>query len=448
MFNWLRSWLLPTEAGSPVPTDSFPPNSSTDTQQIQNTADSWAVLRGLFEDLGLTPAGANVTEHTAMRIAAVYACVRLIAGAIAGLPIHVYERDSEGNKKRADHPYEALVNTSPVSGFTASSFWEMIVTQMLLRADAPAYIIRNAAGQATGLLPLKRSQVVIKRITGGDPRWPIRLVYYVTTPDGTFGADQADMLHFPCFGFNGVHSMSVIEWGARNGIGIAIRGDEFAGTYFKNGASPQFAFKTEKKMSKELRESLIEAYLEKYSGMGVNGLPLVLTEGMSVQELSISAKDAQIIETRQWQVNDIARAFGVPPHMIGETSKQTSWGAGIEEMSIGFVTYTLKPHLQRIVQELNAKLFRRGAYFFEHSVTGLLRGDHAARSDFYAKALGGTQNPAWMTPNEVRKLENLPPIEGGDTLNGPNEASSNGDTTQQPSIPQPGNHQPSPPIRR
>lgn len=386
---------------------------------VENSADSWEVLRGIFDDLPRA-AGAIVNERTAMRVSAVYACVRLIAGAIAGLPVHIYERKGE-ERERVEHDYWWLLNEQPVPAYSAPAFWEWITGQMLLRGDGLAYLIRNRAGIVSGIIPLKRSQVIIERTRAEDPRVPHRLVYLVQTDHGEFGADQDDMLHFPGLGFDGCKSMSVIEWGARQGTGIAIAADEFAGTFYERGATPQHAILAKGRFQESQQQALREAWIAKYSGKGPNGIPLILTEGLDIKELTMTAKDAQLLESRQWQVIDIARAFGVPPFMIGETTKSTSWGSGIEHMGIGFVQYTLGPHLKRFRAELNRKLFRTARFFAEFNTAGLLVGDHTARANYFKSALGGTQNPAWMTPNEVRKVENLPRHPDGDRLSVPKE---------------------------
>jgi len=392
---------------------------------VRNDADSWNILRGIFESAPKV-AGANVDHKTAMRVSAVYACVRLISGAVAGLPLHFYRRTSDGNRERVEHPYASLLNRQPVPGFPASAMWEFTVAQMLLRGDGPAYLERdNRSGIIRSIIPLKRDQVVIKKEHDGNPRHAHRLRYYISTPDGAFGAQQEDVLHFPGFGFDGLHGMSVIEWGGRTSTGIAIGADRYAGKYFENGGAPQFALKAKGRMTEEQQEALRGAWIAKYSGTGPNSIPLILTEGLEMDQLTMTAKDAQLLESRQWQAIDIARAFGVPPYMIGETSGSTSWGSGIEQQGIGFVVFTLAPHLRRIENELNNKLFPGDeTMFVEFNTSALMQGDHAARADYYQKALGGTQNPAWMVPNEVRKLENLPPIDGGDTL--ANGGSSNG----------------------
>ncbi|HDS1582225.1 TPA: phage portal protein, partial [Stenotrophomonas maltophilia] len=238
----------------------------------------------------------------------------------------------------------------------------------------------------------------------------------------------------PGFGFNGVHGMSVIQWGARNGIGIAIQGDEHAGKFFSEGGKPEVAIRTPNKMTTAQQDDFRDAWVKKYGGVqGNRRIPLVLTEGLEVHELTMSAVDQQLLESRQWQVIDVARAFGVPPHMIGETSKATSWGTGIESMGIGFVKYTLGPHLKRIKDELNRKLFRTPRFFVEHNVDMFMAGDSKTQAEYFSKALGGPGAKGWMVVNEVRRLKNLPPIEGGDELYQPKDpappAKPDGDDT-------------------
>lgn len=295
---------------------------------------------------------------------------------------------------------------------------------MLLRGDALVYIVRESPGSPNikALLPFRREQTIIMRQPPTDPKIPPRLTYFFTTPEGSFGAEQEDVLHFPGFEFNGINSLSVIQWGARNGIGIAMRADEFAGKFFSQGAQPQTAVTSPKQMTPEQQARFKQAWSDKYQGQGPNGIPLILTEGLDIKQLSMTMVDAQLMETRKWQVTDIARAFGVPPHMIGETTNATSFGTGIEQMGQGFVDYTLGPHLERIEDELNRKLYPRNPYYIEFNADGLKRADATGRANYYKAALGGTQNPAWMTPNEIRSLENLPPAENGDQLAAPNPA--------------------------
>lgn len=370
-----------------------------------------------------TSAGAVVTPGSAMRVTAVYACVRLIAGALASLPLPVYQRTEDG-RERAEHPYWWLLNEQPTPRFSAATFWEFVTASVLLRGDGLAYIVRDRNGVAQQFIPIHRDRVQIVAVRD-------RLAYRIYDEDsngkvGFFNADQDDMLHFPGCGFDGVSSMSVVTYAARQAVGIAIKGDELAGSMFASGAHIQYAVKAPGTMTAEQQNRFREAWVAKYgNGQGVSKTPLILTEGLDVKELSMTAEDAQLLESRRFQVIDIARAFGVPPFMVGETEKSTSWGTGIEQMGIGFVTYTLQPHLTRFEQELNRKLWpARAKYFVEFNVDGLMRGDSKAQAEYFGKALGGPGVQGWMTVNEVRRLQNLPPISGGDELFRPESGAS------------------------
>lgn len=368
----------------------------------------------MFEIFGdpVTSAGAVVNECTAMRVSAVYACVSLIAGAIAQLPLPIYERDGE-SRERIDHDLWWLLNEQFNSVWSAAAGWEYIVANMLLRGDGIAYIMRNRAGKPIGILPFHRDAVRIEKVLASSPREPHRLRYNFQTDAGFFGAEQEDVLHFPGFGFNGVHSMSVIQWGARNSIGIAIQGDAHAGKFFSEGGKPEVAITTPKQMGPSQQSDFVDAWVRKYGGVSANRrIPLILTEGLDVKELTMTAVDQQLLESRQWEVIDIARAFGAPPHMIGETTKASSFGTGIESMGIGFARFTLAAHLNRIKDELNRKFFLTSRYFTEHNTDKLMEGDSKAQAEFFAKALGGPGTQGWMAVDEVRKVKNLKPLGG------------------------------------
>jgi HK97 family phage portal protein len=366
-----------------------------------------------------TWSGAVVNERTAMRTSAVYASVRLIAGALAGVPKSIYERVENGPARKVKHDYWWLLNERPCASFSAATFWEFVATQFLLREDAICYLVRNRAGVVTAIIPWPRSRVEIQRVLPKDPRDQAYNRYFFQADSGYFGADEDDVLHFPGFGFDGRTGMSVIQWGARNGIGIALRSDEFAGKFFSQGAQPQFALKATGKMTPTQQDELRAAWIAKYSGNGPNGIPLVLTEGVDVKELTMSAVDAQLLESRQWNVVDIARAFGLPPFMIGEMGKATY--NNTENLGADVVKYALGPHFRRVEQEINIKMYRSPRYFMKCNVDGLMRGDLKGRSEYYKAALGGTQSPAWMTSNEVRELEELPPRPDGNELAKPKD---------------------------
>lgn len=395
---------------------------------IKNTADSTVIKFGDAEAFDLfgalpTDSGAVVNAKTAMRISAVYACVSLIAGALAMMSYPVYRRTEKG-KERATHAYQALLNEQACPEFTSASMWEFVVTQMLLRGDALCYLHR-VGPEVRSVIPIPRGHWVVDRDDAPQPGMPGRLKYAINFEEGYRGVQQEDVLHFPGFGFDGLEGMSVIQWGARAASGIAIQGDRWAGKFFGRGAQPAHAVRAPGQMTTEQQDEFRQAWEKAYGGKGPTGRPLILTEGLDIEELSMSAKDAQMLEARQWQVVDIARAFRVPPHLVGETTPATSWGSGIQQMSVGFSIYTLGPHVNRIKQELNRKLFSGTDYFIEPDQRVLMRGDDKARAEYYKTALGGTQQPGWMEPNEVREKENLPPHEDGGGLSKP-------DPTQEP----------------
>ena len=348
-------------------------------------------------------AGQVVTKETAMRVAAVYACVRLIAGSIASLPLPVYERTPAGRKRIEDHQMYWLLNEQPTPRFTAATLWEFVTKSVLLRGDGFVLIRRDRAGRVVELVPFDPDNVIVERKEN-------RLAYYVQEGDKRTGYDQDDILHFPGFGFNGIRSMSVIQWAAKQSIGIAMAAEEHSARFFSNGMSPSYAIKAPGKMTEVNIERLRQQVAEKAGGTANAHKPLVLTEGLDISNVAMSAVDGQLMESRKFQVIDIARAFGVPPFMIGEAEKTSSWGTGIEQMTLGYVKFTLSPYLTRWEQELNRKIFRTAKNFVSFDLSGLLRGDDKARADYLRQAIGGSQGPGWMTPDEVRHEEFLLPM--------------------------------------
>jgi HK97 family phage portal protein len=380
--------------------------ASQPAEPVRNEATSWAPFDGYYS---VPASGYAVTDDSAMRVAAAYACARLIAGAIASLPLPVYRRTDIG-RKRAEHPLYWLLNERPEPRFSAAVMWEFVLQSLMFRGDGLVEILRPSSRSSgvVGFRPHPPAKVRIE--VAGD-----ELLYIVTEDGRARAVNAADMLHIPGFGFNGRRGLSVIRHAAEQAIGNALAMDEYSGRFFANGANPSIVLKHAGKMPPEQVEDLRTKWSSLYAGAANSGRPMILTGGLDFQQVSISAEDAQLLDARKFQVTDIARAFGVPPFMIGDTEKTSSWGSGIEHMSIGFVTYTLQPYLTKIEQELNAKLFPRlDRYFVEFNVEGLLRGDSKSRAEFYQAALGGSAGPGWMTRNEVRRLENLPPKDGGD----------------------------------
>ena len=370
------------------------------TVTVHPQSEGWEILGNM--------GGSNASQ--AMRVAAVYACVRLLAGGLSMLPIYQYRITDKGRKRVYGSDLERLLNLEPAPMYSAAAHWEGVMADILLRGDAFTYINRTRTGKVLELVPLDWGSVSIRR---DYSVWPNRLKYYICDGMRTWGCDSDDMLHFPGFGFDGERSMSVLAYAACNAVKNASAMDKFAGSFFERGANPSIVLTTEKAMSEDLIEKTRQEFVKRYSGVeNMNAHPLVLTEGLKAEKLTISAADAQLIEARQFQVVDIARAFGVPPHMIGETSASTSWGSGIESMNRAFVTFSLNPHLKRIEQELNRKLIGKNQ-FFEVDREALMVGDSKAQSDYMKAMLGGPgSGPGIMTVNEVRRMKNLPPING------------------------------------
>ncbi|MBB5322328.1 phage portal protein [Marinobacter oulmenensis] len=390
-------------------------NTRRDLANVRNETQSWGSGYEALQDLfaaHANVAGVHVDDNTAMRVSAVYACVRVIAGAIGSLPFQVY-RSTENHRERFNqHPLYRVIHTEPNPQLSAVVFWETVVMHILLAGNHFSLIARNRGGQPLGLTPLKPSRVEVDERGG-------RLIYFVYFDDGNWAAfDQDDILHVPGVGWDGRRGLSVIRSVGQNSIGTALAADEYSGKFFANDSTPRgyIRFPDGKKLTDDQAQVIRDYWFEKHQGISNKHLPAFIPDGGEFKEIEMSAEDSQLIETRKFQVKDIARIFGVPPHMIGDTEASSSWGTGIEQQSIGFVQYTLKPHLTRIEQEVNRKLFRSDEYFAEFNVSGLMRGDIKGRNEAYKIALGGNQQVGYMTVNEVRALENLPPIDGGDEL--------------------------------
>jgi len=351
-----------------------------------------------------TSSGVNVTRDTSMRNSSVYACVSLLSGAIASLPLGFFERDGN-NRSKADHEYWWLFNEMACEGWTAASAWEYLISSKMFYGDGFAQLLRPSVRSA--------------RVIGWKPLHPLtvdpfraddRLYYRVNPTDGSpaYTLDSADMIHLTSLGFDGLRSPSPITYAAREAIGAAIAAQEFSGRFFTGGANYDYALKTTNRLSdgqlKDLKLSLLAR-----AHNGGRG-PLILSGGLEPAQLSVNSKDAEILATRLFTVEEICSTLGVPPFMIGRTEKTTSFGSGVEQMSIGFVRYTLQRHLTPLAQELNAKLWPvRQRYFVEHITAALERGDLKSRYEAYRIALGRAGEMPWTDADEIRRLENMGP---------------------------------------
>ena len=361
-------------------------------------------LTAMIGASAVSSSGASVTADTAMKVSAVYGCVSLIAGAISTLPLGVFQRTAEGRDK-AEHPYWWLFNEQASEQWTSSAAIEYLISSKLFYGDGFGRLIRgNRSNQVVGWEPLHPLSVQPFKHEG-------RVLYRVTkSGDAPYTLDSADMIHLPSLGFDGLTSPSPITYAAREAIGTAISAQQFSGQFFAGGANFDYALKTTSKLSAEQLAQLKASLLGRAQNGGRG--PLILSGGLEPAQLSVNSKDAEILATRLFTVEEICRVFGVPPHMVGHTDKTTSWGSGIESQGIGFVRYTLQRHLTPMQQELNRKLWPvRERFFVEHITAALERGDLKGRYEAYRIALGRAGEMPFMEPDEVRRLENMPPNE-------------------------------------
>lgn len=356
---------------------------------------------------GQTTAGKVVTEQSSMQMTAVYSCVRILAEAVAGLPLHFYKyRDDGGKEKAIDHPLYNLLHDEPNSEMTSFVFRETLMTHLLLWGNAYVQIIRNGKGEVIALYPLMPDRMTVNRDDNKE-------IYYLYQLDSGIQVrlSKSDVLHIPGLGFDGLVGYSPIAM-AKNAIGLAIATEEFGSKFFANGANPGGVLEhpgTLKDPGK-LRES----WNAKFGGSSNAAKVAVLEEGMKYTPISISPEQAQFLETRKFQINEIARIFRVPPHMVGDLEKSSF--SNIEQQSLEFVKYTLDPWVMRWEQAMTKALLsldEKKQYFIKFNVDGLLRGDYQSRMNGYAM---GRQN-GWMSANDIRELENLdriPESDGGD----------------------------------
>lgn len=361
---------------------------------------------------GRSISGKAVNEHTAMQNSAVYACVRILAESIASLPLHVYQYKNGGRERVPNHPLYFLLHDAPNSEMTSFVFRETLMTHLLLWGNAYAQIIRDGAGRVMSLYPLLPNRMSVERDDTGA------LIYTYTPVNDANpnikGTDQIkfrreNILHVVGLGFDGMIGYSPIAM-AKNAIGLSMACEDFGNNFFANGARPSGILKTSTLIKDP--EKLRESWQSMYGGENA-GKVAILEEGMSYESISVPPEDAQFLETRKFQIAEIARIFRVPPHLIGDLERATF--SNIENQSLEFVKYTLDPWVVRWEQALCKALLlpsEKSRYFVKFNVDGLMRGDYASRMQGYATA---RQN-GWLSANDIREMENMNPLndeEGG-----------------------------------
>lgn len=355
---------------------------------------------------GSTSSGKTVNERTAMQTTAVYACVRILAETIASLPLHTYMNTESGKEKARDHPIYHLLSDSPNPEMTSFVFRETLMGHLLLWGNSYSQIIRNGHGKVVALYPLLPDKMKVERSENGE-------IYYLYTREGKeYLLRNTEVLHIPGLGFDGLIGYSPIAM-AKNAIGMALATEEYGAKFFSNGANPGGVLEHPGVVKDPHR--IRDSWNQVYQGTSNAHRVAVLEEGMKFSPIGIPPEQAQFLETRKYQTEEICRIFRVPPHLVGDLERATF--SNIEHQSISFVVHTIRPWLVRIEQSINKALFtekEKEKYFVSFLVEGLLRGDYESRMRGYSI---GIQN-GFMSPNDVRSLENMnpiPPEEGGNT---------------------------------
>lgn len=355
------------------------------------------------EWMGMSSSGKVVSADKAIHLSAVWACVRLLSESVSTLPLKIYERQPDGSRKPAtNHPAYQVLCRRPNLEMTPSRFMLMLVASICLRGNA--FVEKKMIGnRLVSLVPLLPQNMVVKRLDNGS-------LEYTYTESATSRVIPAkNIMHIRGFGLDGVCGMMPMMAG-RDVIGSAMAVEESAAKIFENGLQCSGFLSADGALNEEQRERL-RGYMAKFIGSRNAGKIMVVEGGLKYQSVTMNPEAAQMLESRAFSIEEICRWFRVPPFMVGHADKQSSWASSVEGMNLQFLTNTLRPLLVNIEQEISRCLLDGDEDLFaEFSVEGLLRADSAGRAAYYTTAL---QN-GWMSRNDVRRLENMPPIEGGD----------------------------------
>ena len=354
---------------------------------------------------GSTTSGKLVNEQTAMQTTAVYACVRILSEAVAGLPLHIYRYRADGGKERIpQHPLYSLLHDEPNSEMTSFVFRETLMSHLLLWGNAYAQVVRNGRGQVIALYPLLPNKMDVSRAANGE----LLYTYYRDfdesgiKPEGGYVTLRKDeVLHIPGLGFDGLIGYSPIAM-SKNAIGMSLATEEYGASFFANGANPGGVLE-HPGVIKDIQR-VKDSWNTAYQGSGNAHKIAVLEEGMKFQAIGIPPEEAQFLETRKFQIDEIARIFRVPPHMVGDLEKSSF--SNIEQQSLEFVKYTLDPWVVRWEQSLQQSLIlpsEKASLMIRFNLDGLLRGDYQSRMQGYSV---GIQN-GFYSVNDVRQLEDL-----------------------------------------
>lgn len=412
MASWTDTVLARTPGLAPLRDVSASASYST----ISTPEELAQALRGGSE----TAAGASVTADTAICVAAVYRCVDLRASALACLPVQVISEGPSGavGVKVPNHPLAKLLGSRPNRRHTSYEFRRLLGAHVLLWGNGYALKVRSGR-RLLELLPMHPARVLVEEMAD------LSLRYHYTRPDGAkVVLGQEDVMHLRDLSTDGVVGRSKITL-QREAVGVALQAERFGARLFKNGLGVGGALKHPSKLSDAAHARLKANMESRYAGADNAHKWMVLEEGMSVEKLGMTSEDMQFLESRKFQRGEIAMFYGVPPHLLGDVEKTTSWGTGIEQQNLGFLQYTLGGDVQMWEQAIERDLLTETEaprVYVKLNVAGFLRAASKDRAEYYSRALGSGGAPAWMTQNEVRALDDLPPVPGGDKLPQPSNA--------------------------
>lgn len=357
-----------------------------------------------------TTAGVSITPENTLQFGAVYSCVRLMSEAGSGLPISMFERQDQARVTVHDHPLIHLVRDEPNPNMDGAELWRLVIGWMMLRGNGYVYVQRGGGGQPQGLWPIKPTSVEPMRLPSGE------LVYKVTLDTDEWApireagglVRRENMLHYRAFGLDDIEGLSPIGL-IRQSLGIGWAAQQYMGGFYARDASPGGSIVVPGELTDGQFERLSEQWRDMHEGYANSHRLAVLEGGAEWKSTTLSPQDAAFIETQKFTRGDIASIYGVPPHMIGDTEKSTSWGSGIAEQGIGFVTYSLRPYVGRL-ERVTRRLLNEPNLRFRWNVDGLQQGDTKARYDGYAVG----KQWGWLSTNDIRRMEDEPPVEGGD----------------------------------
>lgn len=347
-----------------------------------------------------------ISDERILQISTVWRCVSLISTLTSTLPLDVFETDKENNRSKVgmNNPLARLLQYSPNQYMTAQEFREAMTMQLCFYGNAYALIERNSVGDVVSMIPLMSANMDV-RLEGK------KLVYRYQRDTEYANFAHKDIFHLKGFGFNGLVGLSPIAHACKS-AGVAVAMEDQQRDFFANGAKSPQLLKTDKVLTQEQRTQ-VEANFKEIAGGPVKKRLWILEAAFDSTAIGVTPQDAEMMASRKFQVSELARFFGVPPHLVGDVEKSTSWGTGIEQQNLGFLQYTLQPFISRwenCIQRWLLQPGQVGKYHAEHNLDGLLRGDSASRAAFM-KSMG---EAGLRTINEMRRLDNQPPLPGGD----------------------------------